>query len=259
MKKFISIISSNTALYIYGIFFIFILWYVISISQGYGNLIFPTPIETAAKTGEILSKAYIYKCIGMTFYRTLLAFSLSFLAALILGFVAGTFPKFRTFMRPLIILIKAAPTAAFVFLFLVLSGTKYASVYIVIMLAFPILYEAVVSGLTNIPSSITDALKIDSSSVWASFFRVKLPLGIPYILLGLTSSFALSFKTAIMAEIVSGDTNYGLGCAINSYRSSDPTNMTPIFSVALIAIVIILIIDLLSYFAKKKIDTKIDY
>ena len=204
-----------------------------------------------------MSKAYIYKCIGMTLLRTAIAFGISFFSALLLGFIAGTFAKFRTFMRPLIILIKAAPTAAFVFLFLVLSGTKYASIYIVIMLAFPILYEAVVSGLTNIPNDINDALKIDSSNVWTSFFKVKLPLGIPYVLLGLTSSFALSFKTAIMAEIVSGDTNYGLGSAINSYRSSDPTNMSPIFAVALIAIVIILIIDLLSYFAKKKINESI--
>ena len=110
---------------------------MISISQGYGHLIFPTPIETFAKTGEIMSKAYIYKCIGMTLLRTAIAFGISFFSALLLGFIAGTFAKFRTFMRPLIILIKAAPTAAFVFLFLVLSGTKYASIYIVIMLAFP--------------------------------------------------------------------------------------------------------------------------
>lgn len=256
MKKFTSILTSNTSIYIFGIFFVFLLWYVISISQGLGNLVFPNPFETIATTGKLLSNAYIYKCIGWTILRTLIGFSISFLAALILGTIAGSFPKVRLFLKPLIIVLKSAPTAAFVFLFLILSGSRFAPIYIVIILAFPILYESFVGGMTSIDEDILDAMKVDSGRFFHDLIKVKLPLSMRYIVVGLASSFALSFKTAVMAEIIAGDTSYGLGSAITSYRNSEPNNLTPIFAITLIAIIIILLVDLVSYFVKSKFEKK---
>ena len=243
MKKVLSFLVNNTAFYIYGIFFVFVIWFLISISQGYGNLVFPAPIETFAQTGELLSKAYIYKCIGMTLLRTFIGFSIAFVSALIFGVLSGTFKKFQTFLKPLVIVLKSAPTAAFVFLFLILSGSKYAPIYIVIILAFPILYESVVGGLNAISDEINDALKVDSGRFFRSLIKVKIPLSFRFIAVGLASSFALSFKTSIMAEIIAGDTDYGLGCAINAYRNYEPANLTPIFAITLIAIVLILLVD----------------
>lgn len=253
MKKFITALTSNVSLYIFGIFFVFAIWYVISISQGYGNLVFPNPFDTFKETGNLLSRAYIYKCIGWSALRTLIGFSISFVAAFILGILAGLYPKLLTFLKPLMIVLKSAPTAAFVFLFLILSGSRFAPVYIVIILAFPILYESVVGGIRSITPEINNALKVDSGRFFYTLIKVKIPLSFRYIAVGLASSFALSFKTSIMAEIVAGDTNYGLGSAITSYRSMDPTNLVPIFAITLIAIVIILFVDLLSTFVKVKI------
>lgn len=253
MKKFISILQSNTSLYIYGIFFVFAAWFLISVSQGYGNLVFPNPIETFITLGELLSKPAIYISIGWTLLRTLIGFAIAFVAALILGILSGSFRKFQLFLKPTMVVLKSAPTAAFVFLFLILSGSRYAPIYIVTLLAFPILYEAVVAGLNSITDEINDALKVDSGRFFISLFKVKLPLSLRFIAVGLASSFALSFKTAIMAEIIAGDTNYGLGSMITAYRHSEPANLTPIFAITFIAIVIILLVDLASIFIKSRI------
>ena len=250
MKKFISVLTNNTTLYIFGIFFVFAIWYVISITQGYGNLIFPNPFDTFKETGRLLSNSYIYKCIGWSLLRTLLGFSIAFVGALILGVLAGSFQKVQVFMKPLIIVLKSAPTAAFVFLFLILLGSEYAPLFIIIILAFPILYESVVGGIKSITPEINDALKVDSGNYFKSLLKVKLPLSFRYIAVGLASSFALSFKTNIMAEIIAGNTNYGLGSAITAYRNMDPTNLVPIFSITLIAILIILFVDLISMLVK---------
>ncbi len=255
MKKFISALTNNTSLYIYGIFFVFVFWYIISISQGYGNLVFPNPIDTIAATGKLLTKPYIYKCIGWTILRCSIGFSIAFVSAFVLGTISGTFKKVQTFLKPFVIVLKSAPTAAFVFLFLILSGSSFAPIYIVIILAFPILYESVVGGLNSISDEINDALKVDSGRFFQSLFMVRIPLAFRFIVVGLASSFALSFKTTIMAEIIAGDTNYGLGAAITAYRNGeDPGNLLPIFAVTLIAIIIILIVDLLSNLIKRKVQ-----
>ena len=246
MKKFITALKSNTSLYIYGIFFVFLVWYIISLSQGYGNLIFPTPHETIKKTFEILSSKTIYISILWTALRTLIGFLSSLLLALIIGLFAGTFKKIQLFLKPIMIVLKSAPTAAFVFLFLILSGSRYAPIYIVFILSFPILYESIVGGLNNIDEEVLDAVKLDGGNFYQTFSKIKMPLSLPYLLVGIESSFALSFKTCIMAEIIAGDTNYGLGSMITAYRSIEPANLTPIFSITLIAIVIVLLINLMS-------------
>ncbi|MCR5741028.1 MAG: ABC transporter permease subunit [Gammaproteobacteria bacterium] len=256
MKKFTTFLKSNQFIYILGIFLIFIIWEIISISNGYGNLVFPSIKDTFIKLFEILSKKEIYISILWTILRTLIGFISAFILAILLGVLSGNFPKFRIFLKPLITVLKSAPTAAFVFLFLILSGSKYAPIYIVFLLSFPILYESVVGGIINISDDLIDAVKIDGASFTRSFIKVKLPLAMPYIIVGITSSFALSFKTCIMAEIISGDTNYGLGSLITSYRNSDPANLTPIFSITFIAIVIILIIDLFSNIINNRLKLK---
>ena len=254
MKRFISTLTSNTSMYIYGIFFVFVVWFFISFTQGYGNLVFPNPIDTVVGVGNLLSKSTIYISLGWTILRTIIGFTISFALAFILGIIAGSFKKFYLFMKPLMIVLKSAPTAAFVFLFLILSGSRYAPIFIVILLAFPILYESVVGGLNSIDSTIDDALKVDTSSFFMPLFKVKIPLSMRYIVVGLASSFSLSFKTTIMAEIIAGDTNYGLGSMITAYRNLEPANLTPIFSITLIAIILILIVDLLSVLIKKKVE-----
>ena len=153
---------------------------------------------------------------------------------------------------PTIIALKSIPTATLLFLFLVLVGAKYAPIFIVILISYPILYESFVGGIENIDENIINALKLDGENSLKNIVKVKIPLAIPYVLVGIASSFALSFKIEIMAEILTGDTKEGLGAAILAAQKNDPTNMIPIFAYSLIAIIFILIIDLIANFVKKR-------
>ena len=205
----------------------------------------------------MLGKGNTYIRIGWTLLRTLEGFGIALLIAIILGTIAGLIKKVQVILKPLMIVFKSAPTAAFVFLFLVLFGGKYAPIYVVSLLATPILYESIIAGFNNIPQEIEDALKVDANGKINSILKVKIPLSIPFFMVGLASSFALSLKTEIMAEIITGGTHMGLGTAIYAYRIMDPTNLSPIFAITLIAITIVLIVDLLGYLVKKKFQKDI--
>ena len=251
MKKFI---TNNTTILTLGIFFVILVWYLISLGFGNNNLIFPNPIQVFSNFVYQLTRVYIYQSIGYTLLRTLIGFAISFALAIILGSLSGNFPKLNLFLKPLLIVLKSAPTAAFVFFFLVLSGSTYAPIYVVILLSFPILYESVVGGFKSIPKEIIDASRVDGSNQLSTMLRIKLPLSLPYIIVGLASSFALSIKTEIMAELISGDTDFGLGCAIRNARTEHVGDMTPIFAIALIAIILVMIFSLISYIVKKILD-----
>ena len=246
--------GSSEYIYTLGIIFLFLLWLVVSISIEGGETLFPSPISTFKVTFELLGRSYIWTSIGWTMLRTLIGFVSSFIVAFILGSIAGNYQKVYLFLKPLITVFKSIPTAALVFLFLVLSGAKYAPIYIVFLLSFPILYEAVSGGIRSIDKEVIESARLDTNNFFHIIFNIKMPLSVPYILVGIASSFALSLKTEIMAEIITGDTKYGLGCAISAYRNMDPSDLTPIFGVALIALTIILLIDLLGYIVKKLLD-----
>lgn len=254
MKRFI---TNKYVLTILGCFLFLGIWIAISLIVNDTKMIFPDPLSTAKETFRILGKSYVYKCIGWTMYRMLIGFTISFAFALLLGIFAGHFRWLKTLMGPTIIAIKSVPTAALVFLFLIVSGARYAPIYIVILISFPILYESISAGISNVPDELIQSSKVDGARWYDIAFKIRLPLAIPYVLVGIASSFALSFKIEIMAEIITGDTRNGLGSAISAAQKNDPSNMTPIFAYSLVAIVFILLITLLEDIATRYMKKKI--
>lgn len=244
-------ITNNYFLYTLGIIFIFLLWLFLSSALGRASLIIPSPIETFKVFGELFISKYTWESIGWTLLRTLMGFGIALVIAFILGVIAGNNKHVYTFFKPLIAVLKSIPTAALVFLFLILSGSRFAPTYIVFLLSFPILYESIAGGIRSIPQEINESARLDTNNFLQVVIKIKIPLSLPYVIVGLASSFALSLKTEIMAEIITGDTSYGLGSMISAYRTIDPSDLTPIFAIALIALIIILITDLIGMIVNK--------
>lgn len=251
MKKFI---SNKYTLYGLGIILFLIIWFIISLIINENVLIFPNPINTFSYLFSSLGKSYIYKCIATSLLRMIIGFLGAFVLALIFGIIAGENENIENLFKPTMTVIKSIPTATITFLFLILIGAKSAPILIVMLISFPILYESVVGGFKNIDVGILNSLALERKPHLVKIIKVKLPLSMPHIIVGITSSFALSFKIEIMAEIVMGDTGLGLGSAILSAQRIDPTNMVPIFAYSLIAIIFMLIFSLINLIIKKKFN-----
>ena len=218
---------------------------------------FPDPGSVIVKSIELFGKEYLYKCIWGSLYRMLIGFSISSILAICLGMLVGNFTKLKHVFNPTMIALRSVPTAALVFLILRLVGFKNASIYIVMIIVFPMVYEATVSGYQNIDPSISMALKVDSNNSIYNNFKVKLPLSMPYIAVGLVSSFALSFKIEIMAEVLTSSSNsYGLGSAISIAFANQSDGLISTFAYSFIAIVIMMLVSLIIYIIKKIFNIK---
>ena len=216
-------------------------------------MVFPGPAESFRYAFYLLGREYTWRCIFATMTKMLKGFSVSLLLGLFFGVIAGNSVFMEQLFQPTIIALRAIPTASLVYLFIVLAGFKNAPVYLVILISFPIIYEGVLGGIRNISASIVNAMKVDGASFLRSNLRIRLPLALPYIVIAMTTSFSLCFKIEIMAEVITGASDAGLGSAILGMRSSDPTNMVPIFGYSLIAVALMLLIDLIMGRIKDKI------
>ena len=227
-----------------GVILILVGWIIISSCISNNSMIFPDFIVTGKETIRLLGRGYTYKCIWASFLRTIIGFAASFVLALILGIVAGNVPAIKRVFSPFFSVLKSIPTASLVFLFLVLVGAKNAPILMVMLICLPILYEAIVRGFENIDKNLINAARIDGANIMSRIINIELPAVAPYIMVGVASSFSLSFKIEIMAEVISGSTTNGLGSAILACQRTDPTNMTPIFAYSLVTIIIVGLISL---------------
>ncbi len=242
MRKFI---SNKFTLFALGILFVIVLWIILSLCFDTNGGIFPSPIETFKRFGELLTEPYSYQCLGHTFKRMFIGFSISFVAALLVGIFAGNHQPLYDFLKPLMTVIKSIPTVALVFLFVVLLTPKDAPILVVIAICFPILYEAVASGIRKVDPQVVQAARVDGARYLKRVLFIKLPLSISYIIVGVVSSFSLSFKIEIMAEVITGTTTNGLGSVIHFVQQQDPTELTGVFAYSLFAIVFMLLFTLL--------------
>ena len=254
MKKFI---INRYTLTILGVIFFFLLWYLIYILAGKSIYIFPDPLTVIKRSFELFGKPYLYKCIWGSLYRMLIGFGIASIAGISIGMFVGNHIKMKYVFNPTMIALRSIPTAALVFLLLALAGFDNASPFVVMIIVFPMVYEATVSGYQHIDKNILMAMRVDSVNHFANNFKIKLPLSMPYIAVGLTTSFALSFKIEIMAEtLTSSSKSYGLGRAIAVAFANQTDGLVTTFAYAFIAILVMLIVSLLIWIIKKVFKIK---
>ena len=250
MKKFI---TNKTTLFIFGTIFVIALWFLLSLIFDINEGIFPSPIATFKEFGNLLGDAYSYKCLGFTFLRMIIGFVISFMLALIVGILAGNHSWLYEFLKPTMTVIKSIPTVALVFLFIVIVAPKNAPILVVFVICFPILYEAVAGGIKKVDPQINYAARVDGAGYLKRVLFIKLPLSMPFIVVGVVSSFSLSFKLEIMAEVLTGYTSNGLGSVIRAAKTDNPTDMTLVFAYSLFAVIFMLLITYLETVVKNRI------
>ena len=253
MKK---IFINKYSLTFLGIILFFLIWMILYFLGGQSISIFPSPIETFEQMFVYLGDEFTYRCIWGSFSRMLIGFSIGAVFAILLGIIVGNYTKLKYVFNPTMVAIKAIPTAALTFLFLVLAGLRNAPIYIVVIIVFPIVYEATVAGYSSIDEYVLMSSRVDGANRIRSNVFIRFPLASPTIILGLISSFALSFKIEIMAEVISGSSSDGLGRAIQNAYINSSNGMVPTFAYSLIAIIIMLLVTLLLDLLKRLVKLK---
>lgn len=247
MKAFI---TNKKTLFILGTIFILLLWEVLSLAFDRNSMIFPSPISTFNAMGDLLKRSSTYSYLLNSVLKTVMGFVISFILSLLLGIIAGHNGSFYQFLKPLINVIKSIPTVAFVYLFLIIFQPKNSPIYVVVLVSFPILYESIVAGINKTDPIIIQAAKVDGANKITQILRMRLPLAIPYILVGISSSLAMSFKVEIMAEVLTGMTKGGIGAAIGALQGSE-SNLSYVFGYTLIIVIFVLLFTYISEHFKK--------
>lgn len=187
-----------------------------------------------------------------TFLRLFGVLIVSLIISLIIALLYYYNRLIMSFLRPIIIFMKASPLVAVaIYIFIIIRGS---STYIIrpmlicFLVTMPVMLEATIASIDNMDQNIVLELHVTDASKWAKFIKIYLPLMFPSIVTCLLQTIGLGFKVMVTGEYLC-QVKRSVGLMIySSFSILDMANLIAI----IIEIVIIVIIgeSIIKYLSK---------
>ncbi|MBQ8545865.1 MAG: ABC transporter permease subunit [Clostridia bacterium] len=244
MKKALKI--TFVILFWIGIWYLAVLIYSLfkGMSLSY-NPLFPYPHHVFLKLFELFSKGSFYLSTISSLIRILISTVIAVLLGIFCAVISSRFNFLHLFIQPLLSTIKSVPVTVFVFI-LYLLIFDFTSMFITILMVFPIVFANVYEGIKNIDKDLLEVCQAYKIPFGKRIKSLYLPTIMPYFVSALTSSIGLAWKAGIAAEaLCPPDNSMGLHISLAKQNIDNEE----LFAWALTLI----IINLLFEFAFKKL------
>lgn len=245
---------SKYSIYVLSILTIFILW--ILANTFYNNsLVIPSVKGVFQSLGQLLSGSRIYSILFSMILKILFTTFVSLIVALIMAIISFRFKGFSYYLSPMIVIVKTMPIIAIIILLFMSVGIKSAPYIATSFVLIPIMYESILNTLLHIDKSITDDLKTVVDINILVIIKFYIPLIFPSLITSVIQSFGLGIKVMLMSEFISPASNT-FGSEIRRYYEN--LDMEKVYSLVILVLVIVLIVDGILKFFREKWYNNID-
>ncbi|MER9439650.1 ABC transporter permease [Mesorhizobium sp. M0618] len=187
--------------------------------------------------------------LGYTLVELLSGFAIGAVIGLVLAAVITQFPFAEKIVAPYILLLVTTPMLALVPLLILRFGFGYTPRIIAVALAAgPMVMINAATGFRRVDSAKIALARSYGASTLQIFWKIRAPMALPMILVGLMIGAIFGLLTAVGAEMVGG--GFGLGNRLTTYSSM--IQMPQFFAVVLILSTLGILIYVLFFLIGKK-------
>ena len=162
---------------------------------------------------------------------------ISFILGSSLGIWAAHNDKVSAFMRPINDTMQTMPSFVILIPFVMFFGIgEFTALLAIIAYAFVPAMRYTEHGLRNLPETVIEAARMIGCSQAQLLWKVKIPLAMPVIMLGLNQTIMFGLAMLVIAALV-GTTGLGQLIYIGLSKADFGTGMISGVSIALIAII----------------------
>jgi len=209
--------------------------------------VLPRPSEIAVAL--VTDFPLIAPHLGHTLVELFAGFSIGAAVGLILAAVITQFPFAEKIITPYILLLVTTPMLALVPLLILRFGFGYEPRIIAVALASgPMVMINAATGFRRVDAGKIALARSYGASTLQIFWKVRAPMALPMIFVGLMVGSIFGLLTAVGAEMVGG--GFGLGNRLTSYSSM--IQMPQFFAVVLILSILGILIYVLFFLLGKK-------
>lgn len=220
---------------------IFLLWYLIYLWVDH-PLLMPSIEDTFLALFRLFGSRDAVLAMMHTFVRLGISIGISLALALILAFLSYRFRHVETFIHPYMVLLKTIPLVSVILILFVLVHFSLTTYIITFLMIYPILYQAILTGLKSIDQSYIDVYKLEQGTLLKSIEYLYFPMTRPFILLGFLQSLGLGLKVIVMAEFITQAQN-GIGRII--YNARVNLKYDQIFAITIVLVLMTFLIETL--------------
>ena len=206
------------------------------------------------KPSEIFKAYYTYfglvlPHLGHTLAVLLMGFSIGSAIGLILAALITQFPFAEKIIAPYILILVTTPMLALVPLLILRFGFGYSPRVIAVALAAgPMVMINSATGFRRVDSAKIALARSYGASTLQIFWKIRAPMALPMILVGLMIGAIFGLLTAVGAEMVGG--GFGLGNRLTTYSSM--IQMPQFFAVVLMLSALGILIYVIFFLLGKK-------
>jgi len=187
--------------------------------------------------------------LGYTMVSLLSGFTIGALTGMVLAAVVTQYPLVEKVITPYILVLVTTPMLALVPLLILRFGFGYTPRIIAVALAVgPMVMINAATGFRRTDSAKIALARSYGATTLQIFWKIRAPMALPIILVGLMIGAIFGLLTTVGAEMVGG--GFGLGNRLTTYSSM--INMPEFFAVILLLSVIGILIYVIFFLIGKK-------
>lgn len=195
-----------------GIVIIICLWEVGH--RAYGDFVLPSPWATLVALEHLTVTGDLWPAVVTTTRDALSGFLAATLVGSLLGGLAGRSLPVRAMFQPIATMLIGVPAIAWVVLSLLwFGGSGLAATFSVAVAAGPVVFAAAIQGTRTVDGGLRTMARAFRVPLAARIVDVYLPHVLSHLLPALGTALAMSWKVAVMAELLSGAGGIGDGLA----------------------------------------------
>lgn len=196
-----------------GVALFLALWWVGS--AWYGAFILPSPWETGAALWHLCREGLVLHAAWLTAARALGGFGLAALLGTGVGVAAGLHPALARTLAPISAMLLGIPPIAWIVLAMLWFGTTgLTPVFTVVVTALPIVFAVAVEGARTRDRDLEDMARSFGTPRRMRLWDVQLPHILSYLFPGWVTALGLSWKVAVMAELLASTDGIGADLAL---------------------------------------------
>lgn len=196
-----------------GVALFLALWWAGSLC--YGPFILPSPWEACLALWRLTLEGAVFKAALVTAGRALGGFVIAALLGSGIGILAGLRPALAQTLRPITAMLLGIPPIAWIVLAMLWFGTTgLTPVFTVVVTALPIVFAVAVEGARTRDMGLEDMARSFGTPAAMLFSDVRLPHILSYLFPGWVTALGLSWKVAVMAELLASTNGIGANMAL---------------------------------------------
>ena len=185
----------------WSILFWLAVWQLAAMAVGQ-KLLIASPVDTLLRWAQLIVLADFWRSVLFSMGHIQLGFLLAAASGTLLAFLCARFRRIDELFAPLMVAGRSIPVASFVIVALIWVPSKRLSILISFLIAMPVVFSGVMTGLKQTDPKLIEMAKVFRMSPLRRLLYIDLPAVMPHFRAAAGTAIGLAWKSGVAAEVI---------------------------------------------------------